>query len=74
MQEGYGIGDDKYSLAYDGCRKLIWYNAKTEPQSSSAWQPGDILGCLLDLDKKEIIFSINGAIFPPCTQVFAVAP
>ncbi|KAK9739419.1 SPRY domain [Popillia japonica] len=31
--EGYGIGDDKFSLAYDGCRRLIWYNAKSEPQT-----------------------------------------
>ncbi|KAJ7426421.1 RING finger and SPRY domain-containing protein 1 [Willisornis vidua] len=22
--EGYGIGDDEYSCAYDGCRQLIW--------------------------------------------------
>lgn len=39
-QEGYGIGDDEYSLAYDGCRQLIWCNASSFPQKQKAWKPG----------------------------------
>lgn len=71
MQEGYGIGDDEYSLAYDGCRRLIWYNAKSEKyHDRPCWKAGDILGCLLDLNKLEIIFSINGVSLKPCVQVF----
>ncbi|OAD52697.1 RING finger and SPRY domain-containing protein 1 [Eufriesea mexicana] len=69
--EGYGIGDDEYSLAYDGCRRLIWYNAKSEKyHDRPCWKAGDILGCLLDLNKLEIIFSINGVPLKPCVQVF----
>ena len=30
--EGYGIGDDEFSLAYDGCRQLVWHNANCESQ------------------------------------------
>lgn len=30
--EGYGIGDDEYSLAIDGCRQLMWHNAHSESQ------------------------------------------
>lgn len=71
--EGYGIGDDKYSLAYDGCRKLIWYNAKSEPQHLPRWQAGDILGCLLDIENQLIWFSVNGHLIPPCTHVFGMA-
>lgn len=71
--EGYGIGDDKYSLAYDGCRRLIWYNAKSEPQPLPRWQSGDTLGCLLDLNNQQIIFSVNGMSLPPCTHVFTMA-
>ncbi|XP_053994737.1 RING finger and SPRY domain-containing protein 1-like [Hylaeus anthracinus] len=69
--EGYGIGDDEFSLAYDGCRRLIWYNAKSEQcYERPCWRAGDILGCLLDLNKLEIIFSINGVPLKPCVQVF----
>ncbi|XP_074025971.1 RING finger and SPRY domain-containing protein 1 [Leptinotarsa decemlineata] len=71
--EGYGIGDDRYSLAYDGCRKLIWYNAKSDPQSLPKWESGDILGCLLDLDNQQIIFSVNGVCLPSCMHVFTMA-
>ncbi|KAI8430728.1 hypothetical protein MSG28_000912 [Choristoneura fumiferana] len=50
FQEGYGIGDDLYSLSYDGCRKLIWYKARSEPVTEiPEWRPGDVLGCLIDL-------------------------
>ncbi|KAJ8942932.1 hypothetical protein NQ318_003817 [Aromia moschata] len=71
--EGYGIGDDRYSLAYDGCRKLIWYNAKSDPQNLPRWEAGDILGCLLDLDTQQVIFSLNGTSLPPCMHVFTMA-
>ncbi|KAE8608171.1 hypothetical protein XENTR_v10011418 [Xenopus tropicalis] len=60
--EGYGIGDDEYSCAYDGCRQLIWYNAKR-----------DTVGFLLDLQKKLMIFSLNGYQLPPEKQVFSSA-
>ncbi|XP_076649394.1 RING finger and SPRY domain-containing protein 1 [Halictus rubicundus] len=69
--EGYGIGDDEFSLAYDGCRRLIWYNAKSEKHHERpSWKAGDVLGCLLDLNKLEIVFSINGVPLKPCVQVF----
>lgn len=71
--EGYGIGDDKFSLSYDGCRRLIWYNAKSEPQTLPRWNPGDTLGCLLDLENQQVVFSINGMSLPPCTHVFYMA-
>ncbi|XP_059477899.1 RING finger and SPRY domain-containing protein 1-like [Neocloeon triangulifer] len=67
--EGYGIGDDEYSLAYDGCRQLFWHNARCEAQSRQCWRPGDILGCLLDLDKPEICFYVNGQRLGSSTQV-----
>ncbi len=43
FQEGYGIGDDEYSLAFDGCRQLMWHNALSESQNTSVecWQPGN---------------------------------
>ncbi|EPY77116.1 hypothetical protein CB1_001315018 [Camelus ferus] len=58
--EGYGIGDDEYSCAYDGCRQLIWYNARR-----------DTVGFLLDLNEKQMIFFLNGNQLPPEKQVFS---
>ncbi|XP_052746656.1 RING finger and SPRY domain-containing protein 1 [Bicyclus anynana] len=59
--EGFGIGDDIYSISYDGCRRLVWYNARPlKVQKVPAWSPGDVLGCLLDTEAKEVIFYLNG--------------
>lgn len=58
--EGYGIGDDESSVAYDGCRQLLWHNANSTKHEHPAWKPGDILGCLLDLSNRRIVFSLNG--------------
>lgn len=58
--DGYGIGDDENSIGFDGCRQLIWHNAKSRPNHLPAWKSGSILGCLLDFERNEIIFSLNG--------------
>ncbi|XP_040024497.1 RING finger and SPRY domain-containing protein 1-like isoform X2 [Gasterosteus aculeatus] len=72
-QEGYGIGDDEYSCAYDGCRQLIWYNARCKPHSHPCWKDGDAIGFLLDLSKKQMVFYLNGHQLPPEKQVFSSA-
>ena len=40
LQEGYGIGDDEYSVAYDGCRQLIWFGADGMQHTHPCWKPG----------------------------------
>lgn len=69
--EGYGIGDDEYSCAYDGCRQLIWYNARSKPHVHPCWKEGDTVGFLLDLNEKQMIFCLNGNQLPPEKQVFS---
>ncbi|CAF1570090.1 unnamed protein product, partial [Adineta ricciae] len=69
--EGYGIGDDQYSIAYDGCRNLIWFGAKSIAHNNPPWKPGDILGCLIDFDRREVIFSLNGRALDPFRKVFS---
>ncbi|KAK9499487.1 hypothetical protein O3M35_002517 [Rhynocoris fuscipes] len=58
--EGYGIGDDEYSIAYDGCRELVWHNAKSTPVPSGRWVAGDTFGSLLDIDNAKVTFFLNG--------------
>ncbi|KAG4066392.1 hypothetical protein HA402_007028 [Bradysia odoriphaga] len=71
--EGYGIGDDQYSISFDGCRRLIWHNAKSLSHDLPMWTGGSILGCLLDLDAREVIFSLNGIEGGVLKQVFGSA-
>ncbi|XP_054426338.1 RING finger and SPRY domain-containing protein 1 isoform X2 [Pteronotus mesoamericanus] len=71
LEEGYGIGDDEYSCAYDGCRQLIWYNARSKPHLHPCWKEGDTVGFLLDLNEKQMIFFLNGNQLPPEKQVFS---
>ncbi|CAH2985308.1 unnamed protein product [Chilo suppressalis] len=69
--EGYGIGDDLYSLSYDGCRKLVWYKARASSVPDvPAWKPGDVLGCLIDFSAKEVVFSLNGKRLQTCSEIF----
>ncbi|KAA0202559.1 hypothetical protein HAZT_HAZT008824, partial [Hyalella azteca] len=71
-QEGYGIGDDEFSVAYDGCRKLIWHRAVSASHSHRCWRPGDVLGSLLDLNQRQLIFYLNGLpLLTPITEIFA---
>ncbi|CAD5122097.1 DgyrCDS10547 [Dimorphilus gyrociliatus] len=71
--EGYGIGDDEYSISYDGCRQLIWYRAVAENHLQPAWRPGDVLGLLLDVDNQRVVFSLNGVQLSPCKKLFSSA-
>ena len=43
FQEGYGIGDDEFSYAYDGCRQLIWHGARSTPHHHPPWVPGQLV-------------------------------
>lgn len=59
--EGYGIGDDEYSYAYDGCRQLTWHCAQSALHHHPPWVPGDVLGLLLDMETGTVMFSLNGS-------------
>ncbi|UYV76223.1 RSPRY1 [Cordylochernes scorpioides] len=71
--EGYGIGDDEFSISYDGCRRLTWFKAGSQPHGHSPWKSGDVLGCLINLKDHQIVFALNGSPLPPFRQVFAFA-
>lgn len=36
--DGFGIGDDDQSFAYDGCRQLLWQNAKSIHTNLPRWK------------------------------------
>ncbi|KAH8068961.1 hypothetical protein JL720_12170 [Aureococcus anophagefferens] len=58
---GDGCGDDERS-ACDGHRCKLWrveFQDWLEDEDAK-WEPGDVVGCLLDLDQGQIHFSVNG--------------
>ena len=55
---GDGCGDGPSSWAFDGWRRYRWHCSATE--WGCRWKKGDIVGCLLDMDKKELRFTLNG--------------
>ena len=52
-----GIGDDDTSYAYDGSRVKKWNNGSA--RYGEKWAAGDIIGTMIDFDKKEITFYRN---------------
>lgn len=47
-----GVGDDATSYAYDGYRIKKWNN--DDLTYGDAWSVGDIIGTLIDFEKKSI--------------------
>ncbi len=54
----HGVGDDQGSYSYDGYRKVTFHDGKNT--YGELWDSGDIIGCGIDLDKKQMEFFLNG--------------
>ena len=54
----YGVGDDKYSYAIDGWRK-VKFNLN-DKEYGTLWDIGDVIGVCIDLDEKFIEYYHNG--------------
>lgn len=58
--EGSGVGDDRHSIAFDGCRSVIWHGTKNYKHGLSRWNPGDVVGCLINFESRKFTFYLNG--------------
>ncbi|OUC48198.1 SPRY domain protein [Trichinella nativa] len=68
MQIGWATKNSKF------LNLLIWHNANSVSNNHPQWKPGDILGCLLNMDSQNIVFYLNGKpISTPHCEVFAHA-
>ena len=57
FEHANGVGDDRHSYAFDGHRKKKW-NGSDEPYGEQ-WATGDVIGTLIDISNKEIMFWRN---------------
>ncbi len=60
--EGDGVGDDAFSYGFDGGRRLSFHNGKETQygRNINEWKKGDVVGCMHDVKKGIISFSVNG--------------
>eukprot|EP01083_Nonionella_stella_P123569 372368_1 len=56
---GEGIGDDAHSWGCDFLRCRRW-GIFGKAYCNANWSKGDVVGCVLDLDKKQISYALNG--------------
>eukprot|EP00124_Ichthyophonus_hoferi_P004695 Ihof_evm1s551 gene=Ihof_evmTU1s551 len=62
-ERGVGVGDDKYSYAFDGSRRRAWHGDPGSQQMSSygkMWLEGDVITILMDVEERTISFCLNG--------------
>ncbi|XP_041921605.1 ryanodine receptor 2 isoform X1 [Alosa sapidissima] len=52
------LGSDDQAFVFDGCKGRLWHQGSE--QLGHAWQMGDVVGCMLDLDQCTMMFTLNG--------------
>mmetsp|Transcript_7879 Transcript_7879/g.7370 ORF Transcript_7879/g.7370 Transcript_7879/m.7370 type:complete len:140 (+) Transcript_7879:640-1059(+) len=67
-----GVGDDPSSYAYDGYRVKKWNHGSSS--YGEAWSAGDIIGSMIDFDKREISFYRNDKYLGVAFKQFKVGP
>ncbi|KAJ2706254.1 hypothetical protein FB645_001770 [Coemansia sp. IMI 203386] len=60
-ESGEGVGDDEWSLAYDGFRRRKWHGLGDINHYGERWQAGDIITAELDFDHDQVTFYRNGS-------------
>ncbi|XP_066559872.1 ryanodine receptor 1b isoform X5 [Amia ocellicauda] len=52
------LGADDLAYVFNGCKAQRWHIG-SEPFGRN-WQPGDVVGCMIDLSENNIMFTLNG--------------
>jgi hypothetical protein len=69
---GDGVGDDDQSWGVDGTRQKLWHGGPGG-EYGAKWQEGDVVGLACDLERGQILVSVNGSFEAPNGVVFEQA-
>ena len=62
---GNGVGDDEQSWGVDGARCKRWFQSGGHDGYDVEWKAGDVIGLACDLQRQELLVSVNGDFSPP---------
>ncbi|XP_042194266.1 ryanodine receptor 3 isoform X3 [Callorhinchus milii] len=52
------LGADRHAFVFDGHKAQCWHQGSV--YFGRTWQPGDVVGCMIDMDDKSMVFTLNG--------------
>lgn len=63
LNEVERLGDDEFSIAFDGYSKCIFHERKAYSTNCKAncWTAGDVIGALIDIEDGKVTFYLNGS-------------
>ena len=68
-----GLGHDNKSWQVNGKAQIAMYDGE-EKLYECAWNPGDVVGLACDLDKWQVLVSVNGSFEAPNGLIFELTP
>jgi hypothetical protein len=68
------VGDDSLSWAVDGENQYTKHKGEAGEYKCDQWKEGDVIGLACDLDKMEMLVSLNGSYEAPHGCIFKLAP
>ncbi|XP_062938981.1 ryanodine receptor 2 [Cynocephalus volans] len=54
------LGSDERAFAFDGFKAQRWHQGNEH--YGRAWQAGDVVGCMVDMNERTMMFTLNGEI------------
>uniref|UniRef100_A0A6I8P2E1 Ryanodine receptor 2 n=1 Tax=Ornithorhynchus anatinus TaxID=9258 RepID=A0A6I8P2E1_ORNAN len=54
------LGSDEHAFAFDGFKAQRWHQGNEH--YGRAWQAGDVVGCMVDMNERTLMFTLNGEI------------
>ncbi|KAG5262307.1 hypothetical protein AALO_G00273740 [Alosa alosa] len=54
------LGSDEHAFVFDGFKAQRWHQGNEH--FGRSWQPGDVVGCMVDMSEHTMMFTLNGEV------------